>query len=66
MDQSYCSDSGPGPMNVQDFAQLNATIDTAFARLEATMDRLFDQQLRWMFAGWVTIILAMIGLWARR
>jgi hypothetical protein len=47
-------------------AELNAKIDTGLAQLDAKMERRFSEQLRWLFAGWVTIILAMIGLWARR
>jgi BMFP domain-containing protein YqiC len=47
-------------------ARLSAKIDTGLAHLEAKMERRFGEQTRWLFAGWVTIILAMIGLWARR
>jgi len=44
-------------------AELSAKIDTGLAHLDAKMERRFAEQMRWLFAGWVTIILAMVGMW---
>ena len=44
-------------------AELSAKIDTGLARLDAKLERRFSEQMRWLFAGWVTIILAMVGMW---
>jgi hypothetical protein len=47
----------------QRVAQLDAKIEQRTAHIEATMERRFGEQMRWMFAGWVTMLLAMIGFW---
>jgi len=47
----------------QRVAEVHARIDTGLAHLDAKMERRFAEQMRWLFAGWVTIILAMVSMW---
>jgi len=50
----------------QRLAELRADLRTELARLEATMERRFGEQGRWLAAGWFTLLAAIIGLWIRR
>jgi len=47
----------------QRVAQLDAKIEQRVARLEATVERRLGEQTRWLFAGWVTMLLAIVGFW---
>jgi hypothetical protein len=44
------------------FSQTDAKID----QLEAKMERRLGDQSRWLFVAWASLLVAIIGLWARR
>ena len=44
------------------FSQTDAKID----QLETKLERRLGEQTRWMFAAWATMLITIIGLWARR
>lgn len=53
-------------------AELGAKIEKRFAeqdvrisQLEVTVERALKDQTRWMFFAWSTLLIAIIGLWAR-
>ena len=46
-------------------AELNAKIDTVAAGLREYVERRIGEQSRWLVAGWVTLMAAVIGLWFR-
>jgi len=48
-----------------ELARLEAKLDARLATLEAKMERRFGEQSRWLVAGWVTLLAAIIGLWIR-
>jgi hypothetical protein len=53
-------------------AKLNERVETLrsdlsadIARIEATMERRFGEQTRWMFVAWTALLIPIIGLWFR-
>ena len=61
VDQSYRSELRE--INEMNFARFDAKLEQRVAHLEATMERRLSEQTRWLFAGWVTMLLAMVGFW---
>jgi DNA anti-recombination protein RmuC len=46
-------------------AELTARIDERASAISATFERRLGEQTRWLVAGWVTLLAAVIGLWVR-
>lgn len=46
-------------------AALEARFDVKLAELETRLERKIAAQTRWLVAGWVTVLGAVIGLWFR-
>ena len=42
-----------------------AAVDTGFARMEARLERGLQKQTRWMVGAWLSLLIAIIGLWFR-
>jgi hypothetical protein len=49
----------------QRFSQFEAKWEQRFAELRSDLAKERVDQIRWMFAGWVTLLIPIIGLWLR-
>ena len=47
-------------------AELTAKIDGVSAPLTATLERRLGEQTRWLFVAWATLLIPIIGMWARK
>jgi hypothetical protein len=45
--------------------KVDARIDLTAAELRETIQRAQKEQVRWMFVSWLTLLMAIIGLWMR-
>jgi hypothetical protein len=46
--------------------ELGAKIEGVAAQLTATLERRLGDQTRWLFVAWASLLIPIIGLWARR
>jgi hypothetical protein len=46
--------------------ELGAKIDGVAAQLTATLERRLGEQTRWLYIAWASLLVPLIGLWARR
>jgi hypothetical protein len=46
--------------------ELSAKIDGIAPQLTATLERRLGDQTRWLFVAWASLLIPVIGLWARR
>jgi hypothetical protein len=46
--------------------ELSAKIEGVAAQLTATLERRLGDQTRWLYVAWASLLIPVIGLWARR
>ena len=46
--------------------ELTAKITGITAQLTATLERRLGEQTRWLFVAWATLLIPIIGMWARK
>jgi hypothetical protein len=46
--------------------ELSAKIDGVASQLTATLERRLGDQTRWLYVAWASLLIPVIGLWARR
>ncbi len=68
MDPAYPTDLRE--LNELNFARFDAKLELRLAELRgelvAVLERRLGEQLRWLVAIWITVVVAAVGLWMRR